>query len=56
MRIDHLIDGKLRGCLDYFETVNPANQAVLAEVARGGGGKGGGPRSPAKGGLSLLGG
>ncbi|MGG1948764.1 5-carboxymethyl-2-hydroxymuconate semialdehyde dehydrogenase [Trinickia sp. NRRL B-1857] len=36
MRIDHLINGESRGGRDYFETVNPANQAVLAEVARGG--------------------
>ena len=36
MRIDHLIDGQRHAGRDYFETVNPANQAVLAEVARGG--------------------
>ncbi|PMS17032.1 5-carboxymethyl-2-hydroxymuconate semialdehyde dehydrogenase [Trinickia dabaoshanensis] len=36
MRIDHLIDGQWHAGRDYFETVNPANQAVLAEVARGG--------------------
>ncbi len=35
MRIEHLIDGKPRAAADYFETVNPANQQVLAEVARG---------------------
>ncbi|HEX7684684.1 MAG TPA: 5-carboxymethyl-2-hydroxymuconate semialdehyde dehydrogenase [Trinickia sp.] len=35
MRIEHLIDGKPRAADDYFETVNPANQQVLAEVARG---------------------
>ncbi|RQN40102.1 5-carboxymethyl-2-hydroxymuconate semialdehyde dehydrogenase [Paraburkholderia tropica] len=36
MRIDHLIDGRAHPGRDYFETVNPANQDVLAEVARGG--------------------
>ena len=36
MRIEHLIDGKTVGAKDYFETVNPATQEVLAEVARGG--------------------
>ncbi|WP_179402501.1 5-carboxymethyl-2-hydroxymuconate semialdehyde dehydrogenase [Burkholderia guangdongensis] len=36
MRIEHLINGKPRAGRDYFETVNPANQEVLAEVARGG--------------------
>jgi len=36
MRIDHLIAGKPVAGRDYFETVNPATQAVLAEVARGG--------------------
>jgi 5-carboxymethyl-2-hydroxymuconic-semialdehyde dehydrogenase len=35
MRIEHLINGKARPGRDYFETVNPANQDVLAEVARG---------------------
>ncbi|QCP54283.1 5-carboxymethyl-2-hydroxymuconate semialdehyde dehydrogenase [Trinickia violacea] len=35
MRIEHLINGKPRAGRDYFETVNPANQDVLAEVARG---------------------
>ncbi|KVD46819.1 2-hydroxymuconic semialdehyde dehydrogenase [Burkholderia sp. ABCPW 11] len=35
MRIEHLINGKARAGRDYFETVNPANQDVLAEVARG---------------------
>ncbi len=35
-RIDHLIDGKAVPGRDYFETVNPANQDVLAEVAAGG--------------------
>ncbi len=36
MRIDHLIDGKPVASADYFETVNPATQQVLAEVASGG--------------------
>ena len=36
MRIDHLIDGKAVAGKDYFETVNPATQEVLAEVAAGG--------------------
>jgi 5-carboxymethyl-2-hydroxymuconic-semialdehyde dehydrogenase len=36
MRIDHLIDGKSVAGRDYFETVNPATQEVLAEVASGG--------------------
>ena len=36
MRIDHLIDGRAVAGSDYFETVNPATQAVLAEVASGG--------------------
>jgi len=36
MRIDHLINGKGVPGRDYFETVNPATQDVLAEVARGG--------------------
>ncbi len=35
-RIDHLIAGKRVGSDRYFETVNPATQAVLAEVAAGG--------------------
>jgi 5-carboxymethyl-2-hydroxymuconic-semialdehyde dehydrogenase len=35
MRIQHLIDGKAVASRDYFETVNPATQDVLAEVARG---------------------
>lgn len=34
-RIDHLIDGKTVAGRDYFQTVNPATQEVLAEVARG---------------------
>lgn len=36
MRIDHLINGKQVAGKDYFETVNPATQEVLAEVASGG--------------------
>lgn len=36
MRINHLIAGKAVAGSDYFETVNPATQEVLAEVARGG--------------------
>ena len=36
MRIEHLIDGKSVAGSDYFETVNPATQEVLAEVAAGG--------------------
>jgi 5-carboxymethyl-2-hydroxymuconic-semialdehyde dehydrogenase len=36
MRIEHLIDGRAVPGSDYFETVNPATQAVLAEVAVGG--------------------
>jgi 5-carboxymethyl-2-hydroxymuconic-semialdehyde dehydrogenase len=36
MRIDHLIDGKSVPGREYFETVNPATQEVLAEVATGG--------------------
>ncbi|MBH1965928.1 MAG: 5-carboxymethyl-2-hydroxymuconate semialdehyde dehydrogenase [Comamonadaceae bacterium] len=36
MRIDHLIDGKPVAGTDYFETVNPATQETLAEVASGG--------------------
>ena len=36
MRIDHLIAGKAVAGRDYFETVNPATQEVLAEVAAGG--------------------
>ena len=36
MRIDHLIAGKRVAGTDYFETVNPATQDVLAEVASGG--------------------
>lgn len=36
MRIDHLINGKPVGSRSYFETINPATQDVLAEVAAGG--------------------
>jgi 5-carboxymethyl-2-hydroxymuconic-semialdehyde dehydrogenase len=36
MRIEHLIDGKAVTGSSYFETVNPATQEVLAEVASGG--------------------
>ncbi|MEX8192898.1 5-carboxymethyl-2-hydroxymuconate semialdehyde dehydrogenase [Comamonas guangdongensis] len=36
MRIDHLINGKAVAGKDYFETLNPATQEVLAEVASGG--------------------
>ena len=35
MRIEHLINGRPHAARDYFDTVNPANQEVLAEVARG---------------------
>jgi 5-carboxymethyl-2-hydroxymuconic-semialdehyde dehydrogenase len=36
MQIQHLIDGAAHPSSDYFETLNPATQEVLAEVARGG--------------------
>jgi len=36
MRIQHLIDGRAVEGRDYFESVNPATQEVLAEVAAGG--------------------
>src|ERR1700738_3470206 len=36
MQIQHLINGAAVPSTDYFETVNPATQEVLAEVARGG--------------------
>ena len=36
MRVDHLINGKAVAGSAYFETVNPATQEVLAEVALGG--------------------
>ena len=35
MKIDHLINGKAVPGDTYFETVNPATQQVLAEVAAG---------------------
>jgi 5-carboxymethyl-2-hydroxymuconic-semialdehyde dehydrogenase len=35
MRIEHLINGKSVTASHYFETVNPSNQEVLAEVASG---------------------
>jgi len=36
MRIEHLINGQPVGSREYFQTINPATQEVLAEVARGG--------------------
>ena len=36
MKIDHLINGKSVAGGAYFETINPATQDVLAEVASGG--------------------
>ena len=36
MRVDHLINGKSVTSRNYFETINPATQDVLAEVAAGG--------------------
>ena len=36
MKINHLINGKSVAGTDYFETINPATQGVLAEVASGG--------------------
>ena len=36
MRVRHLINGHSQDSESHFETVNPATQAVLAEVARGG--------------------
>jgi 5-carboxymethyl-2-hydroxymuconic-semialdehyde dehydrogenase len=36
VKIDHLINGKPLSSRSYFETVNPATQEVLAEVASGG--------------------
>jgi 5-carboxymethyl-2-hydroxymuconic-semialdehyde dehydrogenase len=36
MKIDHLINGKAVGSADYFPSINPATQEVLAEVASGG--------------------
>jgi len=39
VRIEHLIAGKPVQGREYFETVNPATQEVLAEVASGGAGE-----------------
>jgi 5-carboxymethyl-2-hydroxymuconic-semialdehyde dehydrogenase len=36
MQINHLINGKSVASASYFETINPATQEVLAEVASGG--------------------
>ncbi|MFO1399593.1 MAG: aldehyde dehydrogenase family protein, partial [Steroidobacteraceae bacterium] len=36
MRIEHLINGKAVTGDTYFESINPTDQSVLAEVARGG--------------------
>ena len=36
MQIQHLIDGASVKSADYFPTVDPATQEVLAQVARGG--------------------
>ena len=36
MRIQHLIDGKPVDSAACFETIDPATQEVLAEVAAGG--------------------
>ncbi|MDB5880494.1 MAG: 5-carboxymethyl-2-hydroxymuconate semialdehyde dehydrogenase, partial [Ramlibacter sp.] len=36
MQINHLINGKAVQGREYFQTVNPATQEVLAEVASGG--------------------
>ena len=36
MQINHLINGKSVASSTYFETINPATQEVLAEVASGG--------------------
>jgi 5-carboxymethyl-2-hydroxymuconic-semialdehyde dehydrogenase len=36
MKVDHLIGGRPVASRSYFETVDPATQDVLAEVARGG--------------------
>ena len=36
LQINHLINGKSVPGARYFETVNPATQEVLAEVAEGG--------------------
>ena len=34
--LNHLINGKSVPGTDYFESINPATQEVLAEVATGG--------------------
>src|SRR5215471_14842920 len=36
MKLDHLINGKPVASNSYFETINPATQEVLAEIASGG--------------------
>ena len=36
MQINHLINGKSVASSTYFETIDPATQEVLAEVASGG--------------------
>src|SRR5690349_5795156 len=36
MKIEHFINGKPLAARSYFETVNPATQEILAEVASGG--------------------
>jgi 5-carboxymethyl-2-hydroxymuconic-semialdehyde dehydrogenase len=36
MQIEHLIDGRKVPGREYFQTLNPATQEVLAQVARGG--------------------
>jgi len=36
MRIEHLINGKAVASREYFQSVSPATQEVLADVARGG--------------------
>ena len=36
MRVEHLINGRSVAGSSYFETINPATQEVLAEVASGG--------------------
>lgn len=39
MKVDHLINGKSVAGRSYFQTINPATQEVLAEVASGGAGE-----------------
>jgi len=48
MQIQHLIDGAAHPSSDYFETINPATQEVLAEVARGANGRSTPPSRAAK--------